>query len=123
MAGISGVGALMIYANEPMDLAEWYRSKLGFKFEHSTQDNSHYGELNDPVTKITVYLAILPSKQELAYGNRGVMVNYKVNGFDAFVAELEKKGVTIESRRGEGASKFAVISDPEGNSIELWSGV
>ena len=52
-----------------------------------------------------------------------MMVNYKVKEFDAFIAKLEKSGVRIESRRGEGPSKFATISDPEGNPIELWSGV
>ncbi len=122
MAGISGIGALMIYANDPVELAQWYSNNLGFKFERNTQDDSHYGELSDSATKITVYLAILPAKHELSYGNRGVMINYKVNGFDAFVADLEKKGVSIDSRRGDGASKFAVITDPEGNAIELWSG-
>jgi len=122
MAGISGVGALFIYANEPTTLADWYQSKLGFKFDHSPADNSHYGQLHDPATGITVYLAIVPAKQELPYGNRGMMINYKVQGFDAFVAQLERNRVTIEKRRGDGPSKFVYISDPEGNPIELWSG-
>ncbi|MEI6232516.1 MAG: VOC family protein [Planctomycetota bacterium] len=123
MANISGVGALFIHANEPSALAEWYQSKLGFGFSHSPSDNSHYGELRDPASGLTVYLAIVPAKTELPYGNRGMMVNYKVNEFDVFVAKLQKSGVTIEKRRGDGASKFAYISDPEGNPIELWSGV
>jgi glyoxylase I family protein len=122
MATISGVGALFIYANEPAALADWYQNKLGFKFDHSPSDNSHYGQINDPLSGITVYLAIVPAKAELPYGNRGVMINYKVNDYDAFISKLIKSGVTIEKRRGEGQSKFAYISDPEGNPIELWSG-
>ena len=123
MANICGVGALFIYANEPAELAEWYHAKLGFNFDPDPAENSHYGQINDPSSGITVYLAIVPSKAELPYGNRGVMVNYKVTDFDAFIKRLEKSGVKIEKRRGEGQSKFAYISDPEGNSIELWSGV
>ena len=123
MANISGVGALFIHANEPAALAEWYQNKLGFKFDHSPSDNSHYGQISDPASGITVYLAIVPAKEELPYGNRGVMINYKVNDYDAFISKLVKVGVTIEKRRGEGQSKFSYISDPEGNPIELWSGM
>ena len=123
MANICGVGALFIYANEPAALAEWYHAKLGFHFDADPAENSHYGQIHDPSSNITVYLAIVPSKEEMAYGNRGVMVNYKVTDFDGFIKSLEKGGVKIEKRRGEGQSKFAYISDPEGNSIELWSGV
>ncbi len=123
MANISGVGALFIYANEASTLAEWYQSKLGFSFDHNTTEGSYYGQLHDPSSGITVFLAILPAKDALPYGNRGVMVNYKVNEFDAFISKLEKSGVSIEKRRGDGPSKFAYISDPEGNPIELWSGV
>lgn len=122
MANISGVGALFIYANEAAALAEWYQSKLGFGFDHNTKENSHFGQLHDPSSGITVYLAILPAKEPLPYGNRGVMVNYKVKDFDVFVAKLEKSGVGIDSRRSDGPSKFAYITDPEGNPIELWSG-
>ena len=122
MANISGIGALYIYANEPSALAEWYQKKLGFVFDHSPDDN-HFGQLNDPSSGITVFLAISPAKAELPYGNRGSMINYKVTDFDAFISRLEKNGVKIESRRGDGAAKFACISDPEGNPIELWSGV
>ena len=123
MANISGVGALFIYANEPAALADWYHSRLGFAFDHNQRENSHYGEIRDPASGITVYLAILPAKDPLPYGNRGLMVNYKVSEFDAFISKLEKSGVKIENKRGDGPSKFAYISDPEGNPIELWSGV
>lgn len=123
MANISGIGALYIYANEPAELAAWYQAKLGFAFEHNQQENSHFGQLHDPSTNITVYLAVCPAKAELPYGNRGTMINYKVTDYDIFIGKLERAGVRIESRRGDGPSKFAIISDPEGNQIELWSGV
>jgi catechol 2,3-dioxygenase-like lactoylglutathione lyase family enzyme len=123
MASISGVGALIIYANEPAELAEWYRGKLGFNFQHNDQDGRYYGELYDPATKQGVYLALYPTAETLPYGNHGVMVNYRVSDFDAFIKKLEGGGVSIDDRRGNGASKFVTITDPEGNPIELWSGV
>ncbi len=122
MANISGVGALFIHANEPSALADWYKAKLGFAFEHDGKEG-YFGQIKDPSSGITIFLAITQSKSELPYGNRGVMVNYKVNEFDAFITRLERSGVRIESKRGDGPSKFAYISDPEGNQIELWSGV
>lgn len=122
MASISGVGAVILYANEPAQLAEWYRTKLGFNFQHDAKDNCHYGELADALARSSIFMAVFPAKAPLPYGNRGVMVNYKVNDFDGFLRILESKGVAIESRRGAGASRFAIISDPEGNPIELWSG-
>ncbi|HLX62307.1 MAG TPA: VOC family protein [Planctomycetota bacterium] len=123
MANIAGIGALVIYANEPITLADWYTNKFGFAFQRNPKDNCHYGELRDTSTGATIFLGIYPAKQQLPQGNRAVMINYKLVNFDSFVAKLEKSGVKIESRRADGASKFATISDPEGNPIELWSGV
>jgi predicted enzyme related to lactoylglutathione lyase len=120
--GISGIGALTLYANEPGILAAWYTNTLGFSFQQDPTDHSHFGEITDSETGESVFMAILPAKGELPYGNRGARVTYKVKRFPEFVGSLERRGVKIESRRGAGKSLFVTLSDPEGNEIELWSG-
>jgi predicted enzyme related to lactoylglutathione lyase len=50
------------------------------------------------------------------------MVNYRVDDLDALLAQLAAAGVTIDPHREEDVSfgRFAWITDPEGNRVELW---
>lgn len=52
------------------------------------------------------------------------MINYRVDDLNAVVAQLRGAGVptgeVTTERDAEGFGKFARLSDPEGNPIELW---
>jgi predicted enzyme related to lactoylglutathione lyase len=49
------------------------------------------------------------------------MINYRVDNLDAILASLAGQGVAIDGRREDGEfGRFAWITDPEGNRIELW---
>ena len=49
------------------------------------------------------------------------MINYRVDDLDALLAELEAAGVEIDPKRDDASyGKFAWITDPEGNRLELW---
>lgn len=49
------------------------------------------------------------------------MLNYRVEDLDALLAVLAEEGVPIDPNREEyDYGKFAWITDPEGNRIELW---
>jgi predicted enzyme related to lactoylglutathione lyase len=47
------------------------------------------------------------------------MVNYRVDNLDALLEELKKSGIEIDPQR-EDCGRFAWITDPDGNRIELW---
>ena len=49
------------------------------------------------------------------------MINYRVQGIEALVAELRSSGVRIiDEITTYNYGKFVHIMDPEGNKIELW---
>jgi len=49
------------------------------------------------------------------------MLNYRVADLDGLLAALRAEGVSVDPRHEESEfGKFAWITDPEGNRIELW---
>ena len=54
-------------------------------------------------------------------GQAGFMVNYRVDDLDALLEELKKSGIEIDPPREDyDYGRFAWITDPDGNRIELW---
>ena len=50
-----------------------------------------------------------------------VMINYRVDDLDALLSQLVAANVPVDPKRDEASyGKFAWITDPEGNRIELW---
>ena len=50
-----------------------------------------------------------------------VMLNYRVHDLDELLATLKVEGVAIDPHREDyDYGRFAWITDPEGNRIELW---
>jgi predicted enzyme related to lactoylglutathione lyase len=49
------------------------------------------------------------------------MVNYRVDDLDALLRELKREGVEVDPHREDyDYGRFAWITDPDGNRIELW---
>jgi predicted enzyme related to lactoylglutathione lyase len=116
MANIDGVGAIMIYAAKPQELADWYSEKLGIT-THSNEDGTYTGVI--PNTKI--FFGIFPEEQNRPSTGRNTMVNYHVTNFLDFCQHLKKAGVAMEKTMAEKEGLFAYIRDGEGNPIEIWS--
>ena len=49
------------------------------------------------------------------------MVNYRVDNLDELLEDLKKSGIEIDPHREDyDYGRFAWITDPDGNRIELW---
>ncbi len=52
------------------------------------------------------------------------MFNFRVDDLDALLAKLRDSGADVDEEKGieemEGIGRFAWITDPEGNRVELW---
>ncbi len=123
MGKIVGVGAVMIHANDPPALAQWYGDMLGIQTEYSEEDGCYYGELEDPGRSRITPFGIYPAQGILAGNSRAVMVNYRVDDLEEYVRELQQRGVSVEKVLAYEYGKFGYVTDPEGNPIELWEDI
>jgi predicted enzyme related to lactoylglutathione lyase len=48
------------------------------------------------------------------------MVNYVVRNLDPMLEQLRKNGVKVEKVEDHDYGRFASVTDPEGNRVELW---
>lgn len=109
---VLGVGAVMLYSNDPKRLAQWYRDVLGLSLKE--QDGRFYGTLGK------LQFGIFPSEVPIPAGQRTTMVNYAVSHFDLFVADLVGRGGELVGLDENQYGKFAHTKDADGNPVEIW---
>jgi len=110
MARVTGFGGLFFRSKDNKALAAWYEKHLDINGMAWQQEAGP-----------TVFA---PFKQDTAYfGNdaQQFMMNFRVEGLDALIAQLKADGVRVDDNRMEESyGKFAWIYDLDGNKIELW---
>ena len=111
MARVTGSGGVFLKARDPKALKDWYAKQLNL----AATDYGIKFLWSDEVPKGT---------GNFGPGTQTVMINYRGDDLDALLVQLHKDGVTIDPKRDDSAfGKFAWITDPEGNRLELWQPV
>jgi predicted enzyme related to lactoylglutathione lyase len=117
MERVTGIGGFFFRAKDPAALMSWYTENLGV-----TDFNA---ELWQQEAGPTVFA---PFESETKYFGRmdqQTMVNFRVRDLDAMLVQLRANGADVdeELQDMEGVGRFAWVTDPEGNRIELWQPV
>ena len=123
MAKVTGLGGIFFKAEDPGKQFEWYEKHLGIAREPDGSGSIfHWRHADDPEQPGMTIWSIFPHHTRyFEPGKASFMMNYRVDDLDALLAKLAEEGVEIDPKRGEyDYGKFAWISDPEGNRIELW---
>jgi len=124
---INGIGGVFLFTNNPKRLIEWYRDCLGIV--PAGEDNEcnsvyttfEYRDIENPEIKRTLAWAIMSTDQDITDKPRTGRINYCVKNMAETLSHLQSKGVAIDkTEEYEGYGKFAWLSDPDGNKIELW---
>ena len=116
MAKITGLGGIFYVAADPAASRKWYKDILGLDGEYGPQLNWSEESCAKPYSLISHF----SDDKYLQPGNRGFMINLRVDDLDGFVTQLKAKGVEILGQVDEGYGKFAWIMDPDNVKIELW---
>ena len=117
MERVQGIGGFFFRAKDPKKLAGWYETTLGVT---GVPDN--YDAL--PWRTSAGTTAFAPFKEDTSYfGDRRLqwMINFRVRDLDKMVGQLRERGITVElDAEVYPNGRFARLSDPEGNPIQLW---
>jgi catechol 2,3-dioxygenase-like lactoylglutathione lyase family enzyme len=117
MVKVTGLGGIFYKVADPERTRAWYEAHLGIGGEYGAQFRWADESGEDP------YSLVSPFRDSTDYfdpSRAGFMINLRVDDLDAFVAELEGKGLEILGRQDEEYGKFAWILDCDGVKIELW---
>lgn len=128
MKRVTGIGGIFFKSQNPSRLYEWYEKHLGIQREAHGQGASFpWRELSgangsEPGPEgLTTWCIFPQATKYLGAGKAGFMINYRVDNLDALLEELKKSGVEIDPHREDyDYGRFAWITDPDGNRIELW---
>ena len=101
-------------ASDPAVLGAWYRDCLGL----DADENGLWAQGPGP----TVFATFEAETDYFGSRAQQTMVNFRVRDLDAMLAQLRSKGAEMapEAQEMEGVGRFAWVTDPEGNRVELW---
>lgn len=116
MAKAVGIGGVFLKAREPKQLSAWYAQHLGITVQHGSLI------FEGPEAAGTTVFAHFPADSDyFGGGPQMAMVNFRVDDLDGLLRQLAAAGVKVDPKRDDTPyGRFAWISDPEGNRVELW---
>ncbi len=123
---IAGIGGAFLFSNDAKRLADWYRDSLGIDSKAADEECSSvyatfdYRDLDHPDIVRTTAWSIIQAKDDIQGKPRTGQINYRVNDMDAVLKHLESKGIAIDKSESYSYGKFAWLTDPDGNKVELW---
>jgi len=114
---VIGIGGLFFRAKDPKVLAKWYSDHLGVDLVPSKSGDSPWRQEAGPC-------AFQPFPETTTYfgdNTKRWMVNFRVRNIDRMAAQLRAAGIIVEiDPKLYPNGRFARLSDPEGNPVELW---
>ncbi len=114
MQHVTGIGGYFIRSADPTALRAWYRDCLGMDID----ENGLWLQATGP----TVFATFDSDTDYFGSRAQQSMLNFRVEDLDAMLAQLRSKGADVsgEVQEMEGVGRFAWVTDPEGNRVELW---
>jgi catechol 2,3-dioxygenase-like lactoylglutathione lyase family enzyme len=117
---VTGIGGVFFRVRDPERMSVWYQEHLGIPAEDGHADFLWH-DAERPNEKGRTTWALFPSDTDYFGPSRpAFMINYRVANLDRMLAQLRRQGVAIEKVEDYDYGRFAWITDPEGNRIELW---
>jgi predicted enzyme related to lactoylglutathione lyase len=114
---VTGIGGFFFRAHDPKALAQWYQNHLGVFVVPQSRNDPVWSQESGPT-------AFQPFPEKTNYfgdATKTWMINFRVRDLDKMVAQLRDRGVAVDvDAQLYPNGRFARLSDPEGNPIQLW---
>jgi catechol 2,3-dioxygenase-like lactoylglutathione lyase family enzyme len=120
MERVNGIGGVFFKTGDPKKMAAWYRDHLGIQSKGGYADFV-WREKDNPDRIGHTTWALFPTNTSY-FGSSAapMMINYRVANVERMLAQLRRAGIAVEKVQDAEYGRFAWITDPEGNRIELW---
>jgi catechol 2,3-dioxygenase-like lactoylglutathione lyase family enzyme len=115
---VTGIGGVFFKTDDPKKMREWYSKHLG------VEGIFKWLEVTNPNASVPAQTIWSPFKQDTTYfapSEKPFMFNYRVENLIELLNILREEGIQQVGEMEEHPyGKFAWITDPENNKIELW---
>jgi catechol 2,3-dioxygenase-like lactoylglutathione lyase family enzyme len=120
MEQVTGIGGIFFKARDPARMAAWYREHLGIRGEDGHTD--FVWREHDQPNRIgrTVWSLFPADTDYFGPASTSFMINYRVSNLERMLEQLRVAGISVDKVEDHAYGRFAWITDPEGNRIELW---
>jgi predicted enzyme related to lactoylglutathione lyase len=111
---ITGIGGVFFRAKDPDALLKWYKEHLGVTMEGYEPWRQAAGP--------TVFMPFSSTTDHWP-DSKAWMINFRVDDLDETLSKLRQADIAVKTDPAWDSpetGRFARISDPEGNPIELW---
>jgi catechol 2,3-dioxygenase-like lactoylglutathione lyase family enzyme len=117
---VTGIGGVFFKARDPARMSAWYREHLGVETKDGSADFI-WREHDRPDEIGRTVWSVFPADTDYFGPSRpAFMINYRVANLERMLGQLRAHGVTVEKVEDYDYGRFAWITDPEGNRVELW---
>ena len=125
MARVTGIGGVFLRARDPKSLNAWYSQHLGIQLSDYGGATFLWTDEVPPTTGQTIWSTFPEDTKYFGPGNekgqQQFMINYRVDDLDQLLTQLAAANIPIDPHREDADyGRFAWITDPEGNRVELW---
>ncbi|HEX6287083.1 MAG TPA: VOC family protein [Acidimicrobiia bacterium] len=117
MEKVNGIGGVFFRAQDPEALAVWYETHLGVRKTPESYEEGSWWQEKGP----TVFAPFESDTDYFGDTVRQWMINFRVDDLDAMAAQLSDADIDVDVVPETFPNgRFAHLTDPEGNRIELW---
>jgi catechol 2,3-dioxygenase-like lactoylglutathione lyase family enzyme len=117
---VTGIGGIFFRVRDVAGMAAWYRENLGICAEDGHADFVWRDPERPDEVGRTLWSLFPADTDYFGAGRPAFMINYRVANLERMLEQLRGNGITIEKVEDYDYGRFAWITDPEGNRIELW---
>jgi len=121
VARVTGIGGIFFRARDSKALAAWYAEHLGIQLEDWGGARLLWSDEVPVGTGATAWNPFPADTEYFGPSGQAYMINYRVDDLDGLLAQLAASGIAANPQREDYSyGRFAWITDPEGNRLELW---
>lgn len=112
------VGALVIQADAPRKLADWYARYFDFEVTLEHQ-GGFFGAFETERGPFHFGIMQFQGDTDIAPA-REVIITFRVDDFDRIVKQLKRDGIEPTAAAEDEEGRYAMFRDPEGNQVSVW---